>query len=820
MKKKNGFTLIELLAVFGIMSMILIIAVISVRSITKSKKEESLKTVKDEVASAALDYLNSHEYLLNNFDSESTLSVDIPLGLLVNEDYLNAVTDPTTGKKMDECLIVNIEKTGNKINTTLSDTPTSNCDVNSVAIVDLVKGPSTKATEQCLDISGQSLSKKKTNGYCYTHKVNLSNDINASEIDKITSVKYCISIENNSGGFAECEPNIPLTINDNISIVDETPNNKKKKIYLIMYNNLGGPSSQDFTYGIDHTSPTVAEGSNTPDNILFLRNTITQNSKAVLTSVTPINYQLNTIDTQSGITYIKVGNTENTYNASTKAIKSNGETTLNEDITLNGDKKELPFVVKDAVGNTLSNKKTYYLYEECMQKTDSTPTVSRGECDCTTKKRKITTKTKEIDNVTKRVCNVRTSIQEEACTPTGCELNCPTYTVSPSSPNGNDNYYKSNISISIKPDNTVDHWAWQTKDKSGENDYHTWSSNNKGNETKKITAEGTYAARVVVYNSAGNSRDCSVGTYKLDKTAPDCPTISSSPNKPNGNNNYYTSEVVLTIKPSSDTNHWDWATDDGNSWHTYSTNVKGKQQKKLISGGTRQGRIIVYDKVGNARTCYTDKYKIDKTAPDCPSIKTSGTKGDNGWYTSKINVTVSQPKDIDHWKWYTRYNGEYTYYSTNTKADTKTLGDGTNRRGKVTVYDKAGNSTNCFTNFFDVDTVKPSMSITYGPKIEYCGGSKSVRTKYTAKDETSGLDVVKDYYGYDTSVPGAGSEYWRNRSGNFTSGVKSYSHDHNWGPNCYTKGNPGNHKYRLKYYLKDRAGNVNSGYSSATSSSY
>lgn len=31
---------------------------------------------------------------------------------------------------------------------------------------------------------------------------------------------------------------------------------------------------------------------------------------------------------------------------------------------------------------------------------------------------------------------------------------------------------------------------------------------------------------------------------------------------------------------------------------------------------------------------------------------------------------------------------------------------------------------------------------------------------------------------------------------------------------------PGNHKYKLKYYLKDRAGNVTNGMSKATSSAY
>lgn len=107
MKKNNGFTLMELLIVFGILSLILIIAIISITRLSKSKKEESKENTKEEAENAAEQYFSDNNYLLNDIEGNSWF---VTIGTLVENDYLNKVTDPKTGKSVDSCDLILIIK--------------------------------------------------------------------------------------------------------------------------------------------------------------------------------------------------------------------------------------------------------------------------------------------------------------------------------------------------------------------------------------------------------------------------------------------------------------------------------------------------------------------------------------------------------------------------------------------------------------------------------------------------------------------------------------------------------------------------------------
>ena len=787
---KKGFTLIELLAVFGIMSLILIIAIISVSGITKAKKEESFNTVKEEVKSAAIDYISSHEYLINDSSRNKT---KIPLGKLIDEDYLNAVTNPITGKKISSCSIVEVIKENNKLvaefkDNLISSTET-NCDPTTVRIYKL-DGPGFELNHRCYykdsekDARGKEVN--EDNDWCYESEniVEL-----ASPIEDIESLKYCFAENDNDISCNDDNKTTTIKKEDcsdgKCTFIDDDKHDIKKLIVEVT--NENNVTNRDYkTYGIDREPPNIDKTSIKVD---------ISDDKLTITGI-------EVSDDKSGVSSKSINNKEISSDAkSVDFTKDEIDDLLSENRT---------FIKSvDKVGN--ESKSDIDVYNECSVQSSR---EEEGECDCTNKTKTITTIYE--DNYMHKEC--RREEKTASCIPNNCNITCPKIDVTPASPNGNNDFYKSNISVKVTPDNTIDHWAWQTKGSKDDN-WTTWSSNDKGTLTKKITAEGTYSARVIAYSSGGNSKTCSVGKFKLDKTSPSCPTIKSNPSKPNGDNGYYTKEVALTITPSNDTDHWEWATDDSSistGWHTWNTNNKGKQAGNLKADGTRQGRIIVYDKAGNSKTCYTDKYKIDKKAPDCPSIKTSGKKGDHGWYISKIDVKVSKPADVAHWKWYTRYEGEYTYYSNNTSGDTKTLSDGTDRRGRVQVFDKAGNDRNCYTDFFDVDTHAPVMHITSGPGYGSCGGVKAISTKFYVTDNLSGIAVEKDYYGYDSSYDFTFSNRLVSRG--YTVGSKRFpssgSYDHTWGPRCKSVGSPGNHKYKLKYYLEDRAGNNTKGMSS------
>ena len=137
MKKKNGFTLIELLVVIALMLSILGIAVVSLINTSNKKKKESWEQVKGQIETAAVEYFTANEYLFEGLQNGSSGTISV--GKLVNEDYLNKVTNPDTGKSVSMCALVNITKDGEKYNATFDNDSTesqvANCESNNIITV-------------------------------------------------------------------------------------------------------------------------------------------------------------------------------------------------------------------------------------------------------------------------------------------------------------------------------------------------------------------------------------------------------------------------------------------------------------------------------------------------------------------------------------------------------------------------------------------------------------------------------------------------------------------------------------------------------------
>ena len=112
MKKRNGYTLVELLVTIAIILSILIISIVSVNGVSKKRKEDAYEDVKKQIENAANDYFYDNEYLFEGLSDGS--SGRISLGKLVSEDYINAVTNPITGKKLGSCTYAEITKNGKK----------------------------------------------------------------------------------------------------------------------------------------------------------------------------------------------------------------------------------------------------------------------------------------------------------------------------------------------------------------------------------------------------------------------------------------------------------------------------------------------------------------------------------------------------------------------------------------------------------------------------------------------------------------------------------------------------------------------------------
>ena len=246
MKKKNGFTLIELLVVIALMLSILGIAVVSLINTSNKKKKESWEQVKGQIETAAVEYFTANEYLFEGLQNDSSGTISV--GKLVNEDYLNKVTNPDTGKSVSMCALVNITKDGEKYNATFDNDSTesqvANCESNNIITVSEPGAPEFEIKDVCTNKKGSDIGKQ--NGYCYseTFSVNVK-----KAHGKITSKKYCV------GTGTSCNATTDFT--DSFAGSDKTVDNGVVGITLI--NQSGAKTTKYKGYKIDRTAPEITE---------------------------------------------------------------------------------------------------------------------------------------------------------------------------------------------------------------------------------------------------------------------------------------------------------------------------------------------------------------------------------------------------------------------------------------------------------------------------------------------------------------------------------------------------------------------------------
>ena len=111
MKRKNnkkGFTLIEILVVIVLIISILALTIISIVKISEKKKKDSYDLVVKQIVAASKNYLENNKYYLENLTNSNY--INISLGKLIKEDYLNVVVNPITNKRFDKCNYVKVTK--------------------------------------------------------------------------------------------------------------------------------------------------------------------------------------------------------------------------------------------------------------------------------------------------------------------------------------------------------------------------------------------------------------------------------------------------------------------------------------------------------------------------------------------------------------------------------------------------------------------------------------------------------------------------------------------------------------------------------------
>ena len=265
---------------------------------------------------------------------------------------------------------------------------------------------------------------------------------------------------------------------------------------------------------------------------------------------------------------------------------------------------------------------------------------------------------------------------------------------------------------------------------------------------------GTYY--VWVKDKAGNISANGTSIKVADTTKPTC-SIKDTGTK--GNNNWYKSNVNLTMTTS----------DKESGVASYGMNTSNNAvyngtTKMTLTYDTKSQTYygFVRDRAGNVGTC-SKNVKRDIVAPSC-SIIPSGQKGNNDWYTGNVTLTLNETDATSGvvsrgltTSSSVNYNGSKTATRT---ADTS----GLTYYGYV--RDDAGNTGIC-SNTIKRDATKPTINckLTLSNGSSYKQGTwsrSSLKGSVTASDATSKVSQVQNNKSGSWKVDNSAASYTLN----------------------------------------------------------
>lgn len=302
------------------------------------------------------------------------------------------------------------------------------------------------------------------------------------------------------------------------------------------------------------------------------------------------------------------------------------------------------------------------------------------------------------------------------------------------------------------------------------------SSNYDGKDTYKVTKDGTTKVYGYVKDSNGKTAVCSLD-IKKDTVAPACElTVLSGSTSSNGS---YITDVVVGFKSKTD------ATSGVKAFGIDAAskpNYNSKTKYTINKNGTTKVYGYVKDTAGHTKTC---SITIDRDAkengsvPSCSLQVTSGTLGNNSWYTSNVVIGFKNKTTTNGAKVTAFGIGTAPTYGNNTSY---TISQDGNYVIKGYVKDSNGNVATCSITV-KRDATKPNCS------LSVLSGTKNNNGNYTS-------DVVVGFKDKNDATSGMDSY-----------GLAAGNNPIYNGTNQITITNNGTHT--IKGYVKDNAGNTN-----------
>ena len=373
-----------------------------------------------------------------------------------------------------------------------------------------------------------------------------------------------------------------------------------------------------------------------------------------------------------------------------------------------------------------------------------------------------------------------------------------TITRNKANPDGLNGWYVTNVTLSLSttnPKGTSDRAvasgiSYDLKNKNSAS--YNGITTNIQKETKGITWYG------FIKDEAGNTSTCNSGSFKVDTTKPDKPTITNSYENKWINKSYSIS--IVSVDKTAGIDYFAYrypsSTSPGeNTWAKYnnSSRTPGVNTAFTTTNFSKERdenvEIKVCDVAGNCSETSLSRIRIDKKAPTCTVTKNKANPdGLNGWYKTRVTLTLSttNPKGSSDravasgisYGLKNSNSASYNGVTTNTQSDI----------AGITWYgfikDEAGNKSTCNSGSFKVDTTAPTCSI--------------------SKSGTAGSD---NWYRSSVSLSLSRSD---NMSGVASYGLTSSSSTtYNSKSSASRSSETGSSKVSWYGYVKDNAGNTN-----------
>ena len=250
--------------------------------------------------------------------------------------------------------------------------------------------------------------------------------------------------------------------------------------------------------------------------------------------------------------------------------------------------------------------------------------------------------------------------------------------------------------------------------------------------TRNINAEGTSTVTYRVTDTAGNVTTRSY-TIKLDRTAPSCPTLTSSIAQKTWTNQ----NVSFTFDFDNDTDKWQWYTGSaGKSWTDWGEKPISTTSVSISGEGKRTIKVGLYDEAGNYRECFDgNQYYIDKTKPVLTYSVTQSSDSSKGVSGNSKDGNVSKNftslgNAIRKFSATDSASGISTYqynsgsgWKTETKYSSYTVKS--NNNASYRVRDKAGNYSNTVTLNITIQDPDPDKNFKVTCK-QTCHGNCSL----------------------------------------------------------------------------------------------